>query len=149
MDEAAGEFATARGAKPDPAAGTALVLVSYGELVDKITILEIKAERIVDAPKVANVLVELEVLTTALVQFADLPARSAGLKADLRSINTALWEIEDDIRDCERAKDFGPRFVALARSVYLTNDRRAEVKRKLNDFAGSTIVEEKSYREYR
>ena len=70
------------------------------------------------------------------------------LKAELKQVNEVLWEIEDRIRDCERAQDFGPDFIALARSVYKTNDRRAAIKRQINDLAGSTIVEEKSYSQY-
>jgi len=125
--------------------GTALVPVSFGELVDKITILEIKSERIDDASKLVNVRVELELLATALARFCILSPRAGELKAELRRINEALWEIEDQIRDCERNNDFGAKFVELARGVYLTNDRRSAVKRQLNELAGSVIVEEKSY----
>jgi tetratricopeptide (TPR) repeat protein len=129
--------------------GTALVPVSFGELVDKITILEIKSERIDDAGKLINVRAELELLATALARFSVLPPRAGELKAELRGINEALWEIEDQIRDCERNNDFGAKFVGLARSVYMTNDRRSAVKRQLNQLAGSVIVEEKSYTEDR
>jgi hypothetical protein len=125
--------------------GTALVPVSFGELVDKITILEIKSERIDDPSKLVNVRVELELLATALARFCALPSRADELKAELRQINEALWEIEDQIRDCERKKHLGPKFVRLARRVYMTNDRRSVVKRQLNQLAGSVIVEEKSY----
>jgi tetratricopeptide (TPR) repeat protein len=125
--------------------GTALVPVSFGELVDKITILEIKSERISDTGKLANVHLELDLLSTAAARFSVLPPRAGELKAELRQINEALWEIEDQIRDCERNNDFGVRFVGLARGVYLTNDRRSVVKRQLNQLAGSVIVEEKSY----
>jgi tetratricopeptide (TPR) repeat protein len=125
--------------------GTALVPVSFGELVDKITILEIKSERIGDTSKLVNVRVELEMLATALARFRVLPPRAGELKAELRRINEALWEIEDQIRDCERNNDFGAKFVGLARSVYMTNDRRSAVKRQLNQLAGAAIVEEKSY----
>jgi len=125
--------------------GTALVPVSFGELVDKITILEIKSERIGGASKLTNVRVELELLAAALARFGALPSRAGELKAELRRINGALWEIEDQIRDCERINDFGAKFVELARGVYLTNDRRSAVKRQLNELAGSVIVEEKSY----
>ena len=128
--------------------GTALVPVSFGELVDKITILEIKSERIEDFSKLANVRTELDLLTTALSRFCAVPARAGELKAELQQINEALWEIEDQIRDCERRNDFGARFVDLARRVYLTNDRRSAVKRQLNELAGSVIVEEKSYAEH-
>lgn len=125
--------------------GTALVPVSFGELVDKITILEIKSERIDDASKLVNVRVELELLATALARFCVLPPRAGELKAELRRINEALWEIEDQIRDCERNNDFGAKFIELARRVYMTNDRRSAVKRQLSELAGSAIVEEKSY----
>ena len=125
--------------------GTALVPVSFGELVDKITILEIKSERIGDPSKLVNVRVELELLATALARFCVLPPRAGELKAELRRINEALWEIEDQIRDCERNNDFGAMFVDLARRVYMTNDRRSAVKRQLSELVGSVIVEEKSY----
>jgi hypothetical protein len=125
-----------------------LVPVSWGEVIDKITILEIKGDRIADPAKRANILKELNELVA--VRDRDFPGHAplAALAAELRSINEALWQIEDDIRDCERAKDFGPRFVALARSVYITNDRRAEVKRRINQALGSALVEEKSYAPY-
>jgi hypothetical protein len=124
------------------------VEVSAGELIDKITILEIKSERIADAAKVANVRRELVVLLAAgdgaLVASSEL----AGLSADLKAVNERLWEIEDDIRACERDKEFGDRFVALARAVYVTNDERAALKRRINDLMGSRLVEEKSYASY-
>ncbi len=125
-----------------------LVEVAPGELIDKITILEIKCERIDDRDKLANVRVELEVLSKARDQDLGLSERLDQLTAQLKGINEELWEIEDDIRDCERAKDFGARFIALARAVYMTNDRRAATKRAINDHLGSRIVEEKSYAEY-
>jgi Family of unknown function (DUF6165) len=125
--------------------GTALVPVSFGELVDKITILEIKSERIDDPSKLVNIRVELELLATALVRFCVLPPRAGELRAELRRINEALWEIEDQIRICERKNDFGAKFIRLARRVYMTNDRRSAVKRQLNQLAGSVIVEKKSY----
>jgi Family of unknown function (DUF6165) len=128
--------------------GTALIPVSFGDLIDKITILEIKSSRFADARKLANVRFELDLLTAALASFSRLPSRAGELRAELRGINEALWEIEDQIRECERTKDFGARFIELARSVYLTNDRRSAVKRRLNELAGSAIVEEKSYVEY-
>ena len=122
--------------------------VSPGELIDKITILEIKHERISDDAKRSNVQIELQIL--ADVRSATLPEDPEldRLAADLKSINEALWEIEDDIRDCERVGDFGPRFIELARSVYRTNDRRAELKRAINTHLGSKLVEEKSYTQY-
>ncbi|MDM7944931.1 MAG: DUF6165 family protein [Oceanibaculum nanhaiense] len=131
---------------------TIQVPVSWGELIDKIAILEIKSERISDAAKLVNVRTELTAL--AGVRDANLPsdqkvlADLATLTADIKKVNEALWEIEDDIRDCERDKDFGPRFVELARSVYKTNDRRAALKRDINTLLGSELVEEKSYQSY-
>lgn len=128
------------------------VPVSWGELIDKIAILEIKSERISDAAKLTNVRTELTAL--AGVRDGNLPAdrkvlaRLATLTADIKIVNEALWVIEDDIRDCERDKDFGPRFVELARSVYKTNDKRAALKRDINTLLGSELVEEKSYQSY-
>lgn len=125
-----------------------LVPTSWGEVIDKITILEIKAERLTDAAKLANVTTELTALVA--VREREFPAHAAlaALAAELKAINEKLWVIEDDIRDCERAKDFGDKFVALARAVYYTNDERAAVKRKINDLLGSALVEEKSYAAY-
>lgn len=126
-----------------------LVPVSWGEVIDKITILEIKAERLSDAAKRANVTKELNELVA--VREREFPAH-AGLAeqaAALKAINEKLWVIEDDIRDCERAKDFGPKFVELARAVYFVNDDRADAKRRINDLLGSALVEEKSYAAYR
>ncbi len=125
-----------------------LVPVSWGEVIDKITILEIKLERLSDAAKRVNVRRELDELVT--VRERDFPnhAGLAVLSAQLKAINEKLWVIEDDIRDCERSKDFGADFVRLARAVYFTNDERAAVKRHINDLLGSTLVEEKSYAPY-
>lgn len=122
--------------------------VSWGELLDKITILDIKNERIDDAAKRNNVLRELTALNEVVARHGALPDGAAGLIDELRSINAALWDIEDDIRDCERDRDFGARFVELARAVYHTNDRRAAAKRALNELLGSELVEEKSYQPY-
>ncbi len=121
--------------------------VSPGELLDKITILEIKSERIEDADKLKNVRYELELLTrlwNEAVPDADLAAE----RAELKSVNEKLWVIEDDIRDKEAEKSFDAAFVELARSVYYTNDRRAAVKKQVNLKLGSAIVEEKSYSDY-
>lgn len=124
------------------------VPVGAGELVDKITILTIKSERISDETKLINIRHELSLLTLAqaeaLGHWTELPP----LRDQLKSINETLWEIEDDIRECERAKDFGSRFVELARAVYVTNDRRARAKRAIDELVGSPIMEEKSYAEY-
>ena len=122
--------------------------ISPGELIDKITILEIKLERLDDAAKLANVRTELE--TLAATRDGAVPASPEldSLTAELKEINGRLWEIEDDIRDCERNKDFGPAFAELARGVYMTNDRRSRVKRQINELLGSSLVEEKSYAAY-
>lgn len=123
-----------------------LAPISAGELIDKITILRIKAQRIA-ADKRDNVRRELDLLEALAARElagVDLDA----LTAELTAINAGLWDIEDGKRDCERRGDFGPAFVALARSVYIENDRRAAVKRRINDAAGSEIVEEKSYAPY-
>jgi Family of unknown function (DUF6165) len=122
--------------------------VSYGELIDKITILEIKSERIKNAAKVANVRVELDLLNATW--HADDAARKdiANERAALRRVNEALWDIEDRIRLKEKAKAFDAEFVELARSVYIRNDERAEIKRAINQKLGSTPVEEKSYEDY-
>jgi len=125
------------------------VPISPGELIDKITILEIKAERIGDAKKVANVKHELSLL---LVTWKESPYSATDIQAEwtaLRDINAKLWVIEDDIRDKERDQQFDARFIELARAVYFINDERAAVKRKINERLGSTIVEEKSYKDYK
>jgi len=125
-----------------------LVPVSWGEVIDKITILEIKAERLADPAKLANVGNELAALVAVREREFPGHAALAGLSAVLKAINEKLWAIEDDIRDCERAKDFGAKFVALARAVYVTNDERAQAKRRVNELLGSALVEEKSYAPY-
>jgi len=126
-----------------------LVPVSPGELLDKITILQIKAERIDDPAKVANVNTELQRLTEVWNQSVETDDVIEALTQELKRINEALWEIEDDIRDEERNKRFGERFIELARAVYVTNDQRAEAKKKINLHLNSTIIEEKSYQDYR
>ncbi len=128
--------------------GPIRVEIAPGELIDKITILEIKAERIADAAKRANVLIELATLTDARGAAIRPDGEIDRLAAELRVVNEALWKIEDDIRACDRDGDFGPRFVELARAVYRTNDRRAELKRAINRRLGSRLVEEKSYKPY-
>ncbi len=124
------------------------VPVSPGEVLDKITILEIKSERMTDPQKVANVRIELDLLQKTWAEAIREDDTIRDLHAQLKEINEALWEIEDDIRDKERAKEFDERFIELARAVYFTNDRRSEVKKKLNLHLGSQIVEEKSYQDY-
>ncbi|MDX2145025.1 MAG: DUF6165 family protein [Rhodospirillaceae bacterium] len=127
---------------------TPLVPISVGELVDKITILEIKRRHIADAAKRRNVATELRLLSQVLSRLKIKPALIKKERAGLVVVNGALWEIEDKIRDCERAKDFGPTFVELARAVYVTNDKRAALKRAINDRVGSALIEEKSYADY-
>ena len=124
------------------------VPVSPGEVLDKITILEIKSERISDAGKLANVKRELELLQAAWLQSVEEDETVHRIHSKLKTINEALWEIEDDIRDKERAREFDQVFIDLARSVYVTNDQRAEAKKELNVYLGSEIVEEKSYQDY-
>lgn len=127
---------------------TILAPISAGELIDKITILRIKAERIGDPVKEANVRKELAMLEGIAAQALPASADLDGLTDELTGINAALWDIEDGKRDCERRQDFGPKFIQLARSVYIENDRRAAVKRRINLAAGSDILEEKSYQPY-
>ena len=126
-----------------------LVPISPGELLDKITILQIKAERIDDATKVANVKTELALLTDIWNKSVDNDTELDSCAKELKRVNEDLWEIEDDIRNEERNNQFGERFVELARSVYVTNDERADIKKKVNLLLNSTIVEEKSYRKYK
>ncbi|MBT8435682.1 MAG: hypothetical protein KJN95_13495 [Gammaproteobacteria bacterium] len=126
-----------------------LIPISPGELLDKITILQIKAERITDPVKVANVKTELDMLSKVWDESVESDDVIKALSAELKSINEKLWEIEDDIRDEERDRRFGERFVELARAVYVTNDERANAKKKVNLHLNSTIVEEKSYQDYK
>jgi tetratricopeptide (TPR) repeat protein len=119
--------------------------VSPGELIDKITILQIKRRRFTEQTKLANVGHELGLLTAVLDRAVRGSAELDRLTDELRSVNEALWEIEDQIRCCEREEDFGPRFIQVARSVYQQNDRRAAIKRQINDLLNSEIVEEKGY----
>ncbi len=127
---------------------TIQVEIAPGELIDKITILEIKKARISDPDKRPNIRIEWQTLTAARDATIPKSDRLEDLTAALKSVNESLWQIEDDIRDCERASDFGPRFIELARSVYRTNDKRAALKRDINDLLGSRLVEEKSYAAY-
>ena len=127
-----------------------LIPASVGELIDKITILEIKQQRIGDAAKRTNVERELAALM-AVVEERNLgyPAGAlAELGQQLAGVNAQLWQIEDDIRECERQSDFGARFIELARAVYHRNDERAALKRRINEQCGSELVEEKSYAAY-
>ncbi|AHI32780.1 MULTISPECIES: DUF6165 family protein [Marinobacter] len=124
------------------------VPVSFGEVLDKITILEIKSERIADAEKVKNVRLELDELSATWNEAVQDQAAIADLRRQLKEVNEALWEIEDDIRDQEAAQDFGAKFIELARAVYVTNDKRAAIKKDVNLALGSRFVEEKSYQDY-
>ena len=131
----------------DPAANIQIP-ISPGELVDRLTILEIKSERMTDPEKVANVRHELGLLADAAREAIPENPQIQTLKADLKTVNEILWRIEDDIRDCERRGDFGDAFIELARSVYRTNDERARLKGRINEALGSAIREEKSYSPY-
>ena len=126
-----------------------LIPISPGELLDKITILQIKSERISDPVKVANVQAELEMLHQVWNDTVAIDDTITALTVELKSINEALWVIEDDIRDEERNKRFGEHFIELARAVYVTNDQRAAAKKKVNLHLNSAIVEEKSYQDYK
>ena len=125
-----------------------VVEIAPGELIDKITILQIKSERIADPGKLQNVHVELRVLTAACGAALPPSPELTGLTSQLKQVNERLWNIEDAIRDCEREQDFGPRFIELARSVYRSNDQRAALKREINELLGSKLLEEKSYAAY-
>jgi hypothetical protein len=125
-----------------------LVPISPGELIDKITILRIKAARMSDAQKLTNVRHELALLERTWRESGAAIARVVDDEAALERVNAALWDIEDEIRDKERARAFDARFVELARAVYVTNDERAAIKKRINVALGSTLVEEKSYRPY-
>ncbi|WP_233352847.1 DUF6165 family protein [Maricaulis alexandrii] len=127
---------------------TIMTAIAPGELIDKITILRIKSERIRDEAKLKNVRTELDILTATQKEHVPASDEMVRLEAALKTVNEALWEIEDDIRDCERQGDFGEEFIRLARAVYVTNDKRAALKKEINLLLGSTIVEEKSYAEY-
>ena len=123
-----------------------LAPVAVGELVDKITILEIKAERITEPAKLRNIRRELEQLLAVWDRRSAPGPALVRLTNELKKTNEFLWEIEDDIRVCEKRGEFGARFIELARAVYRNNDRRASLKRKINELSGSAIIEEKSFR---
>src|SRR5262245_34919423 len=124
------------------------VQVSWGELIDKITILEIKEARLKAQEKIANVRRELAALAADVQDAISENGDLARIKAELRSVNEELWDIEDRIRGKEAAKRFDQEFVDLARSVYLKNDERADLKRRINRLLSSEIIEEKQYTEY-
>lgn len=119
-----------------------LAPISAGELIDKITILEIKKDKTTDLAKLANITEELRLLTDLC---NGLQINTGDLKEQLRVINLELWDIEDFKRNCEKAQDFGPEFIQAARNVYLKNDRRAAIKREINLATNSHIIEEKIY----
>lgn len=120
--------------------------VSNGEIADKLTIIEIKLNKITDPLKLTNLQNEYEVVNKAM---SSIMESSHPLYRQLYEINSRLWVIEDHIRDLERARDFGEDFIQTARSVYFINDERSEVKRKINEITGSKLFEEKSYEEYK
>jgi len=126
-----------------------LVPVSFGELLDKIAILQIKSERMSDPAKLANVRNELSALERTWMAHPAAGGDIAGLRAQLKAVNERLWAIEDDIRAKEHAQAFDEEFVRLARAVYFENDERARIKKDINLALGSTYVEEKSYQDYR
>jgi hypothetical protein len=126
-----------------------LVPISPGELIDKITILEIKSQRMTDAVKLANVRKELGMLTETWKVYAGAAIDIDAEWKALRDVNEQLWDIEDRIRDKERDGLFDAQFIELARAVYVTNDERAAIKKRINTRLGSALVEEKSYANYR
>ena len=124
------------------------VPISCGELIDKITILEIKSERIRDAAKLVNIRTELDLLGATWNRHPSARVDISGERARLKAVNEALWDIEDRIRLKEKAQAFDAEFIELARAVYFRNDERAAVKREINLKLGSALVEEKSYEDY-
>ena len=124
------------------------VPVSVGEVLDKITILQIKLAHISDAAKRVNIQNELDALLPLVAGDAFVTDQMQGLMAELKAVNEALWDIEDDIREKEAVKTFDAEFIRLARAVYVTNDKRAEIKKQINLATGSALIEEKSYESY-
>lgn len=125
-----------------------LTPISPGELLDKLTILQIKSENITDAGKLANVAVERTALQSVADEKIPKTQELQSLVTALLEVNKQLWVIEDDIRECERTGNFDAAFVRLARAVYVTNDKRADLKKQINLAMGSSLIEEKSYAEY-
>jgi len=121
--------------------------VAPGEVIDRLTILELKLEKIADPAKLEPLRIEHQCLSAALAAVAPIPGGEA-LRSALKAFNAVLWQVEDDLRDCERGQDFGPRFVELARSVYRHNDQRCDLKRRINEAAGSVLTDVKSYAPY-
>ena len=122
--------------------------VSVGELADKITILEIKKNKIKDEKKLESIINELKYLNVILKNKVKLDTLMKKEISSLKKINLKLWDIEDSKRNCEKNKKFGPKFIKLARNVYILNDKRAEIKFKINHMSGSNIIEVKSYDKY-
>ena len=122
--------------------------ISWGELFDKITILQIKNENLTSQDALKNVEWELKQLQTTLIKNFSQDVEVKQLETDLRKINKKLWDIEDRIRDKERTSSFDDEFIQLARSVYITNDERSRIKKRINEAFGSELVEEKSYSDY-
>jgi hypothetical protein len=122
--------------------------ISLGELLDKISILEIKNKKILDESKILNIKKELNDLKKVLDEFNINLSETNSLYNKLYKINLTLWEIEDSIRVLEKNEDFGEKFIELARAVYITNDQRFEVKNDINKLFNSEYVEEKSYEDY-
>ena len=121
--------------------------ISLGELIDKISILKIKSKNITDIKKITLINNELSLLESTLKESVS-DSKINQYLYKLIEINSKLWKIEDDIRDCERSKKFDKKFIELARSVYITNDKRSEVKLEINNYFGSDLVEVKSYEKY-
>lgn len=122
--------------------------VAWGEVFDKLTILQIKAQKLTDAVKLSNVEAEKQALESVVGNLSRFPVELVSLVDELRAINTGLWDIEEGKRDCERRKCFDEKFIELARRVYMDNDKRAAVKKQINLLLGSSIMEEKSYQAY-
>jgi hypothetical protein len=125
-----------------------LIEVAPGELIDKLTILEIKSERIKDPNKLVNIEFERRILAKAMADNVPSSPHMDALWKRLKSTNEEIWDLEDRIRDCERSKDFGEAFLVCARAIYHTNDRRASLKREINVAMNSQVIEEKSYTAY-
>jgi tetratricopeptide (TPR) repeat protein len=141
-------FVRGGASQPDASSGPLTIEVAPGELIDKISILEIKSERITDPGKLLHVREELAALAAARDKVMTPSTALTKMAGELKEVNESLWQVEDKIRDCERRQDFGAGFTELARLVYRHNDRRAALKRRINELLGSRIVEEKSYPGY-
>jgi hypothetical protein len=135
-------------ARPQKSTPVIKIDIAPGELLDKISILEIKSERMIDSAKLANVRHELGLYRDIAATELPMSEALSALAKELKAVNEILWVTEDDIRECEAQQEFGDRFIRLARNVYKTNDRRASIKREINLLCGSSIIEEKSYTPY-